>query len=133
MARADYPPEVQRHFFEPLNVGPLQPAAGERVCRGEAGSAQGGAHVLIEAAVSGDEVSHMAFRARGCPYLLAACSCATAQLAPGRVQQLAAFDVRALARQLGAPAEKLGSLLILQDALRNCFRDWDTTPPAAPR
>ena len=54
-------------------------------------------------------------------------------LAPGPVAQLWEFDPTAVRAELGIPAEKLGSLLILQDALRNCFRDWDTTQPAGAR
>jgi hypothetical protein len=46
------------------------------------------------------------------------------------VEALRDFDPGGLAEELGLPAEKRGSLLTLQDALRNCFRAWDTTQPA---
>ncbi len=123
-----YPPTVERHFWHPANVGPLRAAAA--VARGEAGSAAGGAWVVIEADIGGNVVRRLAFRALGCPYLIAACSLATERLTGMPAAALAAFEVALLAAELEAPAEKLGSLLILQDALRNCFRDWDTTQPA---
>ncbi len=129
----DYPEAVRRLFFNPECVGPLLVRSTERLCRGEAGSDTAGVRILVEAAVQEDQVVRLAFRARGCPYLLAACSRAMVLLAPGPVGALAAFEPAGLMGELGIPTEKLGSLLILQDALRNCFRDWDTTQPAGAR
>ncbi len=129
----DYPEAVRRLFFQPEYLGPLVVGSGECLCRGVAGSDTAGVRVLVEAAVHGDRVARLAFRARGCPYLVAACSRAMELLAPGPVGALAAFEPAGLMAELGIPTEKLGSLLILQDALRNCFRDWDTTQPAGAR
>jgi NifU-like protein involved in Fe-S cluster formation len=128
----DYPAPVERHFNHPSNVGPLA-AAALPVIRGEAGSAAAGAWVVFEAEIAGESVRRLAFRAFGCPYLIAACSRATEQLAGTQASAARRFDPAALAQELSVPAEKLGSLLILQDALRNCFRDWDTTQPAGAR
>ena len=128
-----YPAAVRQHFLEPVHVGPLTAAPGTCVHRGEAGSAAAGTWVVIEAAVRGAMLEKLAFRAYGCPYLIAASSRAMAILAPGPVARLREFDPAAVSAELAIPAEKLGSLLILQDALRNCFRDWDTTQPAGAR
>ena len=133
MAVRPYPDTVRRYFLDPANVGPLPAVAGARRCRGEAGSEAAGTWVVLEAAVRGEVVEQLAFRAYGCPWLIAACSRVTQLLAPGPVWQLRGFDPATLSGELALPAEKLGSLLILQDALRNCFRDWDTTQPAAAR
>lgn len=127
-----YPAEVERHFFSPANVGPLHPAP-VRSFRGEAGAEHLGTWVQFEADIEGGLVRRMAFRAYGCPYVIAACSHMTQVLTGALVQALDEFDPLVLAARLEAPAEKHGSLLILQDALRNCFRDWDTTQPAAAR
>ncbi len=81
----------------------------------------------------GATVEQLAFQAYGCPYLIAASSRAMEILAPGPVARIAAFDPATLVTELAIPPEKLGSLLILQDALRNCFLDWDTTQPAGAR
>lgn len=127
-----YPAEVERHFFSPANVGPLHPAP-VRSFRGEAGARHLGTWVQFEADIEGGLVRRMAFRAYGCPYVIAACSHMTQVLTGALVQALDEFDPLVLAARLEAPPEKHGSLLILQDALRNCFRDWDTTQPAAAR
>lgn len=128
----EYPAAVDRHFSQPCNVGPL--AAGALpLHRGEAGSAAAGAWVVFDAEIGGESVRRLGFQAFGCPYLIAACSRATELLTGAPVTALSRFDPGSLAMELKLPAEKLGSLLILQDALRNCFRDWDTTQPAGAR
>jgi NifU-like protein involved in Fe-S cluster formation len=125
----DYPDAIARHFERPANVGPL---TGDTVRRGEAGSMAQGAWVVIEADVRGGRLARLGFRAFGCPHLIAACSHATEILTGRPVAALAELDAAALAAALGIPARKLGSLLMLEDALRNCRADWDTTPPAGP-
>ena len=125
-----YEEAVERHFAAPSHVGPL---AGGRVSRGEAGSRAKGTWIVIEACIDGGRVDRVAFQAFGCPHTIAACSRATELLAGGAAGCLARFDPSVLAAELSIPPEKLGSLLILQDALRNCFADWDTTQPAGPR
>jgi NifU-like protein involved in Fe-S cluster formation len=127
-----YPAEVERHFRAPANVAPLSPAP-YRSFRGEAGVQDLGTRVLFEVEVDGAVVRRIAFRAYGSPYVIAACSRTTELLTGVPVQALNEFDPLPLAAQLETPPEKLGSLLILQDALRNCFRDWDTTQPAGAR
>lgn len=123
-----YPAQVARHFRAPSNVGPLAPEAAP-CFRGEAGGTAGGAWVVFEAEIAAGTVRRIAFRAFGCPYLIAACSRATEQLTGAPVQALRRFGHAPLVAELQLPAEKLGSLLVLEDALRNCFRDWDTTQP----
>lgn len=125
----EYAAAVERHFREPSNVGPLAEAC---ACRGEAGSPARGAWIVIEARIDGGMVRGIAFQAFGCPHVIAACSRATEILGDGPVTRLAHFDPGVLIADLAIPPEKLGSLLILQDALRNCFADWDTTQPAGP-
>jgi len=122
-----YPPLVEQHFERPCNAGPL--AGPGQVLRGEAGSPAEGAHVLIEARIEAGRVGDIAFRAWGCPWTIAACSLATTRLRGGEAAALGRLDPAALAGELGLPAERLGRLLILQDALRNCLADWDTTQP----
>lgn len=127
-----YPADVERHFFAPANAGPLDPAP-VRSLRGEAGAEHLGTWVQFEADIEGAVVRRLAFRAYGCPYVIAACSHTTELLTGAPAQALDEFDPLALATRLEVPPEKHGSLLILQDALRNCFRDWDTTQSAAAR
>jgi len=122
-----YPPLVEQHFRAPENLGPLGvPGA----CRGEAGSPARGARVVFEAQVRDGRVARLCFQAWGCPWVIAACSRMTGLLAGEPVGALARFDPAGLAAELELPPGKLGSLLIIQDALRNCGADWDTTQPA---
>jgi NifU-like protein involved in Fe-S cluster formation len=128
----DYSDLVRQHFDAPSGVGPLVPAPA-RVFRGEAGSVEQGGRVSFEADIAGRSVRRLAFRAYGCPHLIAACDRVTGMLTGAPVEALLAVDASALATELDAPAVKLGRLLLVEDALRNCFRDWDTTQPAAAR
>lgn len=128
----EYPALVTRHFLAPDNVGPLEPGSGQ-IVRGEAGSTASGTWVVFEARVEAGRVRRLVFRAYGCPYVIAACSRTTEIFQDAAAEQVAMFAPERLAEELDVPAEKLGSLLIIQDALRNCFRDWDTTRPAAAR
>lgn len=124
-----YSAEVERHFRHPAGVGPL---AGDAVYRGEAGSVEWGAWVVMEADIREGRVHALAFRAFGCPCVIAACSRATELLRGGPAGALRDFSAAALVAELGIPPEKLGPVLVLEDALRNCFTDWDTTQPAGP-
>jgi nitrogen fixation NifU-like protein len=126
----DYPSAVARHFRQPSNVGPLAPGP-LRSFRGEAGSPAAGAWVVFEADIADGALRRLAFRAYGCPYLIAACSRATERLTGAPPHALETFDYASLVEELAIPAQKFGGLLILEDALRNCFRDWDTAQPAA--
>src|SRR5262245_28734147 len=123
----DYPAEVERHFRDPSNAGALD---GAPVAPGEAGSASAGTWIVGGARCGDGTICRIAFRAFACPFLIAACSRATELVANGPAARLARFDIGELASDLAIPPERLGGLLVLQDALRNCWTDWDTTQPA---
>ncbi len=122
-----YPPLVQEHFDRPRHVGP--PTGPGRVGRGEAGEVAVGVHIVIEARLVDGHIEEVCFRAYGCPWVIAACSLVTERLTGAPTAGLQNFDPVALAAELDLPAERLGRFLILQDALRNCAADWDTTQP----
>ncbi len=121
----EYPPRVVALFDAPVNLAPLTPAPA-RVVVGEAGALSSGTRVVFEADVDDGVIRRLAFRAYGCPYVIATCSQVTQQLAQQPAAALNEWSPVALAAELDVPAEKFGSLLIIQDALRNCFRGWDT-------
>jgi NifU-like protein involved in Fe-S cluster formation len=89
-----------------------------------------GTWIVVETEIGDATIRRIAFRAFACPHLIAACSRATEMLLGGPAAGLARFDVHGLAAELALPAGKLGRLLVLEDALRNCWTDWDTTQPA---
>ena len=124
-----YGPAVARRFAAPGRPGPLPPGGG-RVIRGEAGSQEEGTWVIVEARVAAQDpprLGEVAFRVYGCPHTLAAVSLAAESLEGQPVGTLVALEPAVLARALEIPATKAGRLLVLQDALRNCFADWDNS------
>lgn len=121
----DYPALVEEHFEHPRHAG-TPPGRGS-LYRGEAGSRSQGAQVLVETRIRDAVIVAAGFQAWGCPWTIAACSLTMEELQGASVSRLKAFDPQLLAKALGLPAERLGRLLILQDALRNCWADWDTS------
>jgi NifU-like protein involved in Fe-S cluster formation len=115
---------VVRYFDEPAHVGPL---SGERshVFTGAAGRREAGLQVRFEVRIHADLIADIAFQAYGCPHTIAACSLITERLAGQTVAELHNVDMPALMRELEVPVEKTGRVLILQDALHDCFRAWE--------
>jgi cysteine desulfurase len=104
---------ITRQYFEGL------PGAGVLEGRvGEAGSVAQEAWVRFHVAFENGTVKAARFQAYGCPHTLAVAAWLTEQLpgrrkAPGTPQEWAAV--------FSAPTEKLGRLLIVEDALRASF------------
>jgi NifU-like protein involved in Fe-S cluster formation len=128
----EYSTAVARHFRQPAHAGILAGRDGRLLC-GEAGTMAEGTWVVFHARVDGERVTALSFQAYACPHVIAACSRTTELLTGAAVAQAADFDPATLMAELEIPVEKRGRLLILEDALRNCFRDWDTTRPASAR
>jgi len=110
---------VRQAFRQPAHAGRLSSGEG-RVVEAEAAALDRGAWIQLAARVRAGRVLEARFLAWGCPHFVAACELATAglegaPLGPG-VAQHAAME---LARQLEAPPEKLGRLLVVEDALRD--------------
>ena len=124
----DYSPAVERHFRAPRHAG-MPRGSGGVGARGEAGSMARGTWIVFHARVEAERIAELTFQAYGCPHVIAACSLVTDQLTGKPVTAAGSFEPADLMRELEVPVEKHGRVLILQDALRNCFRDWDTTQP----
>lgn len=122
----EYPAAVRDAFFHPRHHGPL---AGGRNCRGTAGDSGAGERVEFEARIRDGRIDAIAFRAYGSPWVIAACERLAAALTGAAVATARACEPSALAAELSLPPEKRSSLLTVQDALRNCLVDWDTTQP----
>lgn len=130
MAPQRYCAAVERLFRARACAG-LPRGQGGVHLRGEAGSAGQGTWIVFHARVEAGCIAELTFQAYGCPHVIAACSRVTEQLTGAPIEAIPAVDPAALMRELEIPVQKHGSLLILHDALRNCWRDWDTTQPAA--
>jgi hypothetical protein len=107
---------VQELFAELPGAGALEP--GPAVIAGEAVALDRGAWVRFEARIESGRVADCRFRAWGCPHTLAAAALAAQAVRAAGVLDDGLADARRLARELDAPAEKMGRFLVVEDALR---------------
>jgi len=116
----EYSAEVRQRFERAPRHGRVLAAASERRV-GVAGNIAHGARVEFEARVRHGKVLECRFRAYGCPHVIAAASWVAEHADGRRTAELDWVDPRELARRLEAPAHKLGSLLVVEDAYRACM------------
>jgi cysteine desulfurase len=108
----------------PATAGQWSTSGDERVIQGEAGGPDEETWVRFSLLVAGDTVKAARFRAFACPHTtqVAARLCAQlpgrqrAGLIPGTPPEWAAAEA--------VPVEKLGRLLVVEDALRECLLRW---------
>jgi NifU-like protein involved in Fe-S cluster formation len=117
--------EAYRLFRDLPRVGRLSdPADGavERgaVRHGEAGGAAEEVWVRFHVRLDGDTVKDARFEVRGCPHTLAAAAWIASRLPGRRLSEAVPGSPQEWARELGVPVEKLGRLLVLEDALIAC-------------
>lgn len=98
-------------------AGTLMAASGG-IATGEAMALERGAWVRFEARVAAGRIVECRFQAWGCPHVLAAAALAAGWLAGEAGDQGARCEAARLARELDAPAEKMGRLLVVEDAGR---------------
>jgi len=114
-------PLAQRYFDALPGAGELSQSdavGAEKILRGEAGSVAAEAWVRFHLRVAGGIVKNALFQAYGCPHTLALAAWMTEQL-PGRaVDDLVPGTPSAWLSALDVPVEKLGRLLVIEDALR---------------
>ncbi|MFO1401594.1 MAG: iron-sulfur cluster assembly scaffold protein [Steroidobacteraceae bacterium] len=115
---------VRQHFDTLAGAGRLGAGPG-RVVSGRAGSRAQGTEVRFEWRVEGGRILEARFLAYGCPWTLAACDWLVAQLAGRGRETPWPGDPEAWARALGIPLERLGRLLVVEDALRATLGAWD--------
>jgi NifU-like protein involved in Fe-S cluster formation len=118
---------LARRYFDTLpGVGVMAPGPG--VVQGVAGGPEHEAWVRFHLSVEGSIVKAALFQAWGCPHTLAVTAWVTGQL-PGRsMTDLVPGTPSAWLQALEVPVEKLGRLLIVEDALRAVFQQWKEAP-----
>jgi cysteine desulfurase len=99
-------------------------AQGPTVVSGEAGGPGTEAWVRFDLLVADGIVKDARFKSYGCPHTLGVASWLTGQLAGRRRDDLVPGSPAGWAEALAVPAEKLGRLLTVEDALRACAREW---------
>ncbi|HEX6997758.1 MAG TPA: iron-sulfur cluster assembly scaffold protein [Gammaproteobacteria bacterium] len=117
----EYGSEVWRRFDAPLRAGEIEPEAAG-VVSGEGDDRALNVWVRFQLEVADGVIRRARFRAFGCPHTVAAADWLAEWLEGRPVRALAELDVRRAAAALEVPAEKLGKLLRMEDALDACRR-----------
>lgn len=126
----DYSSEVRRRFGAAPAAGRVRADAPGRVA-GEGEDRSLNVWVRLELEIVEGVVADARFQAYGCPHTIAAASW-TAEWARGRrIEALAELDVPGLVEHLGVPTEKVGKVLRVEDALRECRRRFDEMDASA--
>jgi NifU-like protein involved in Fe-S cluster formation len=107
---------VRRHFKEPQHAGDLQDEF-ERTLTAEVSDSDKGAHIVMTAGLRDDLIAAMAYRVWGCPHLIAALESVCERLPGQPVASLENCDLEDITQELSVPAEKMGRILLLEDAL----------------
>jgi len=126
MPDALYPPQVLEAFQAPRHNGPLPEGPG-RAIDGRAGERGAGTAVHFALRVDAGTLQSVAWGAFGSPYVLAGCELAARELQGKPPEALQDLSARALAARMSAPADRLGELLVIEDALRNCRLAWENS------
>jgi len=106
--------ELTRRYFESTsNVGELK---GPGVFRGAAGSLEGGTWVQFDLQINAGAVSAARFLAFACPHTIAISAWLAEQAVGHRVKPLMPEGVQELRDRFAVPVEKMGRLLIIEDA-----------------
>ena len=113
--------ELTRRYFESAaTAGEL---AGPDVFRGAAGDRERGTWVQFDLQVGQGKVRAARFQAFACPHSIAVCAWLTETALERPLQRNLAENAQELRRRFEVPVEKMGRLLIIEDA-------WSTAAAA---
>jgi cysteine desulfurase len=117
--------EVRRlRALSPASNGAAAPWDGSAVASGEAGAAGQDTWIRFHLLVSDDVVKDAHFQVYGCPHTVAVAAWIAGAL-PGRHREALQPGVPTdWARTHCVPVEKLGRLLVVEDAVQACLRHW---------
>ena len=117
----DYGSEVEERFASPSRVGEFEQGTPGLVS-GEAADRTLNVWVRFQVQVLDGTIRAARFNVYGCPYTVAAVDW-TAQWLEGRPSQaLEALNMRERRKALHVPVERLGKLLLIEDAAAQCRR-----------
>jgi NifU-like protein involved in Fe-S cluster formation len=112
-------------LFARLPGASALPAGAGRQVTGEAIALDRGAWIRFEARIADGRVADCVFQAWGCPHTLAAAAWVTRELLSFAVADRLPIDASQLTRELDVPVEKMGRMLVVEDAfgaLLECAR-----------
>jgi NifU-like protein involved in Fe-S cluster formation len=116
-------PRVHALFRDLAHAGDLSAGV---IYTGEAGCVAQGTRVRFSLRLSDTRVEQVRYRAYGCPFTLATCEWLARQLTGRQLSEASAHAVSAAlgtpaewAAALGIPSQRLGRLLVVEDALQH--------------
>lgn len=116
-----YNDRVRQYFANPVHAGDLQREHPHKITA-TASESENGAQLSIEVGINAPVIAEMAFRARGCPHLIAAAEFVCAHMEGQPVAALAQFDAAEVSQILSIPLEKTGRIILLEDLLATLSR-----------
>ncbi len=120
----DYDSQVRLRFLSAHRSGPLDEVAPELVS-GEAEDRTLNVWIRFQVKVLDGIIRTVRYNVYGCPHTVAAAEW-TAEWLEGRpASALCELEMRTRRQALGVPVEKLGNLLLVEDALAVCQRKLD--------
>ncbi|MBS0418338.1 MAG: aminotransferase class V-fold PLP-dependent enzyme [Proteobacteria bacterium] len=100
------------------------PSGGDGALHGEGGGPGQDTWIRFHLTVAGDVVKDARFQAYGCPHTLAVAAWMAKALPGRRREALQPGTPAEWAAEHGVPVEKLGRLLVIEDAVQACVRRW---------
>jgi NifU-like protein involved in Fe-S cluster formation len=120
--------ELTRRLFD--NPGPVGTLEGADCSRGVAGQRAQGVWVQFDVQIAPPHtVGAVRFQAFGCPHVIAAAALIAAEAPGGPATASSAHSAHRLRGRLEAPVEKLGRLLVVEDAWRAALEAAAAAPP----
>lgn len=122
MTNDPYSARVRELFTDTQHAGDLEnPAARVQI-------SEQGVRLALAADIDGDIIVRLRFRAWGCPHLLAAAEAFCRAYEGKRARGLQAFGAAEIMQTLPVPREKLGRILVLEDAVRSLGQSVRVSP-----
>jgi nitrogen fixation NifU-like protein len=109
---------LAEHVENPRCVGEL---VGDNVVSAVAGRRETGTRIQLFLLIQRDTIEAARFHAYGCPVAIGACSRLCEWLQGRTLAEAGEFDPHALASELDVPVDRLGVILVAEDALRGCL------------
>ena len=127
----EYSETLLEHFRQPRNAGRF-PGATPQLFQGTAGSRRLGREVRFELRLDRGRVVECRYQVYGCPATIALCSLLSERIRGSSAVDAEAFDVMALADELGLSPVKRAAALVLEDALRAALQSYNKQSVAEP-
>lgn len=123
----DYSLEVQQRFHSPEGAGEHTKDTPGLVV-GEAEDRTLNVWVRIQVSLVESIIRSVRYQVFGCPHMVAAAGWVAEALQGQSRDALRELDMHEIRNTLDAPLEKLGKLLVLEDALHACWRASNAAP-----